>query len=119
MEHCQKTQYEMIYTNAPTEEPARQYYFIDQVRKLFEENFTADLQPAREEEHYSEAHGESRAAQMRRDGVYGSYKVVTFGCQMNSRDSEKLAAILEECGLSEADHEEEADVALFNTCTVR
>ncbi len=46
------------------------------------------------------------------------YSVVTFGCQMNSRDSEKLCGVLEEIGLEEAD-EKNADIVLFNTCTIR
>lgn len=45
--------------------------------------------------------------------------VVTFGCQMNARDSEKLAGILEEAGYGLTDAEEEADFVLYNTCTVR
>lgn len=44
--------------------------------------------------------------------------VVTFGCQMNERDSEKLKGILEKCGYALTD-DEEADLVLFNTCTVR
>lgn len=46
------------------------------------------------------------------------YSVVTFGCQMNSRDSEKLCGVLKEIGLEEAD-EKNADIVLFNTCTIR
>ena len=44
--------------------------------------------------------------------------VVTFGCQMNARDSEKLAGILEAVGylLTEDEH---ADFVIYNTCTVR
>lgn len=42
----------------------------------------------------------------------------TFGCQMNSRDSEKLLGILECIGFVETT-EEEADFVLYNTCTVR
>ena len=48
-----------------------------------------------------------------------TYKVVTFGCQMNARDSEKLAGILEEKGYVENIDEETADIVIFNTCTVR
>ncbi len=47
------------------------------------------------------------------------YFVQTFGCQMNERDSEKLAGILEKIGYLKADTEEEADIILYNTCTVR
>lgn len=42
----------------------------------------------------------------------------TFGCQMNSRDSEKLLGILLDIGYVETDSED-ADFVLYNTCTVR
>ncbi|MDO4487800.1 MAG: tRNA (N6-isopentenyl adenosine(37)-C2)-methylthiotransferase MiaB [Eubacteriales bacterium] len=48
-----------------------------------------------------------------------TYKAVTFGCQMNARDSEKICGILEEAGYIEGVDEETADVVFFNTCTVR
>lgn len=44
--------------------------------------------------------------------------VTTFGCQMNARDSEKLAGILEKAGY-ELTQDEGADFVIFNTCTVR
>ena len=44
--------------------------------------------------------------------------VVTFGCQMNARDSEKLLAILKLSGYEESETED-ADFVLYNTCTVR
>ena len=44
--------------------------------------------------------------------------VVTFGCQMNARDSEKLSGILEHMGYVLTDNEE-ADFVIYNTCTVR
>lgn len=44
--------------------------------------------------------------------------VVTFGCQMNARDSEKLLAILKLSGYEETDSED-ADFVIYNTCTVR
>lgn len=44
--------------------------------------------------------------------------VVTFGCQMNERDSEKLKGILKAAGY-ELTESEKADVVLYNTCTVR
>jgi tRNA-2-methylthio-N6-dimethylallyladenosine synthase len=47
------------------------------------------------------------------------YFVTTFGCQMNAHDSERIKGMLEELGLGEAVSEEEADVVVFNTCTVR
>lgn len=53
------------------------------------------------------------------DNSVKTYKVVTFGCQMNARDSEKLAGVLEEKGYVKTSDEEVADIVIFNTCTVR
>jgi tRNA-2-methylthio-N6-dimethylallyladenosine synthase len=47
------------------------------------------------------------------------YHVTTFGCQMNAHDSERIKGLLEELGLGEAPTQEEADVLVFNTCTIR
>ena len=47
-----------------------------------------------------------------------SFHITTMGCQMNARDSEKLAGVLTEIGAEETETEE-ADILLFNTCTVR
>ena len=44
--------------------------------------------------------------------------VVTFGCQMNARDSEKLSGVLETAGFAITDSED-ADFVIYNTCTVR
>ena len=44
--------------------------------------------------------------------------VQTFGCQMNARDSEKILGILQEIGY-EPSESEEADIVVYNTCTVR
>ncbi len=48
-----------------------------------------------------------------------SYHVVTYGCQMNAHDSEKLAGMLREMGMTEAADRTEADFVIFNTCCVR
>jgi tRNA-2-methylthio-N6-dimethylallyladenosine synthase len=48
-----------------------------------------------------------------------SYHVTTFGCQMNAHDSERIKGMLEELGLGEARDQGEADVLVFNTCTIR
>jgi tRNA-2-methylthio-N6-dimethylallyladenosine synthase len=48
-----------------------------------------------------------------------SYFVTTFGCQMNAHDSERIKGMLESLGLGEAHSQEQADVIVFNTCTVR
>jgi tRNA-2-methylthio-N6-dimethylallyladenosine synthase len=47
------------------------------------------------------------------------YRVVTFGCQMNAHDSERIKGLLEEIGLGESTSEADADVLVFNTCTIR
>src|SRR5919201_1284409 len=47
------------------------------------------------------------------------YHVTTFGCQMNAHDSERIKGMLEELGLGETTVQEEADVVVFNTCTIR
>ena len=47
------------------------------------------------------------------------YHVTTFGCQMNAHDSERIKGMLEELGLGEASSQEDADVVVFNTCTIR
>ncbi len=52
-------------------------------------------------------------------GKRGSYWIKTFGCQMNKADSERMAGILEEMGYLEASEELEADLVLYNTCTIR
>ena len=48
-----------------------------------------------------------------------TYNIQTFGCQMNARDSEKLAGILEYIGYTLCDFEERADFIIYNTCSVR
>lgn len=78
---------------APAEEPARQYYFMKKCREIIRE---------RELE----------------DGRRQTANVTTFGCQMNAKDSEKLRGILDEIGFEQTESEE-ADLCLYNTCTVR
>ncbi len=91
--------FEKILTNIdingqePTEEPARQYYFLKQLKEYVK--------------HKSEELGRPLFA-----------STTTFGCQMNARDSEKLAGILKQAGYVETD-EEHADIVIYNTCTVR
>ena len=52
-------------------------------------------------------------------GKNATFTVVTFGCQMNAKDSERLAGMLTAMGFKNIDDEQKADVVLFNTCTVR
>ncbi len=79
--------------NIPTEEPERQYYFMDIAKE-----YVAQL-------------AEKKGAPL-------TFHVTTFGCQMNARDSEKLVGILERIGYVEAP-DEKADFVIYNTCTVR
>jgi tRNA-2-methylthio-N6-dimethylallyladenosine synthase len=48
-----------------------------------------------------------------------TYQVRTFGCQMNTHDSERLAGVLESAGYARAVDGEPADVVVLNTCAVR
>jgi tRNA-2-methylthio-N6-dimethylallyladenosine synthase len=48
-----------------------------------------------------------------------SYHVTTFGCQMNEHDSERMKGMLESLGYEETAARREADLILFNTCSIR
>ena len=48
-----------------------------------------------------------------------SFSIRTFGCQMNEHDSERLAGLMIADGLVPAGSDEEADVVILNTCTIR
>ena len=78
---------------APEGEPLRQYYFIARLRKWV----------AKREEEL---------------GRKLTYQCRTFGCQMNAKDSEKFAGMLELMGFV-ASEEKIVDLVLYNTCTVR
>ncbi len=75
------------------QEPQRQWYYIAKCREAIK---------ARSEE----------------IGRPLTYCITTFGCQMNSRDSEKIAGILKQIGYVETESED-ADFVIYNTCTVR
>src|SRR3954466_1190614 len=47
------------------------------------------------------------------------FHVTTFGCQMNEHDSERMKGMLESLGYAEAGEAAEADLILFNTCSIR
>jgi tRNA-2-methylthio-N6-dimethylallyladenosine synthase len=47
------------------------------------------------------------------------YHLTTFGCQMNEHDSERMKGMLESLGYDEAAERDDADVILFNTCSIR
>ncbi|WP_415647840.1 tRNA (N6-isopentenyl adenosine(37)-C2)-methylthiotransferase MiaB [Stackebrandtia soli] len=50
---------------------------------------------------------------------FKSYKVITYGCQMNVHDSERIGGLLEDAGYVPVDAEANPDVVVFNTCAVR
>ena len=82
-----------IHCIPPDFEPQRQYYFMAKCRQIVKSE--------------SERLGHP---------LYAC--TVTFGCQMNARDSEKLAGILERIGYVLTE-DEDADFVIYNTCTVR
>jgi len=47
------------------------------------------------------------------------YHVTTFGCQMNEHDSERMKGMLDALGYAETSAPDDADVILFNTCSIR
>ncbi len=53
------------------------------------------------------------------DNFTEKYCIVTYGCQMNLHESEKLAGILESFGYVKTDNETDADIVVFNTCCIR
>lgn len=83
-----------ITGEAPVTEPERQYYFMAKARQ------------------YVKAESEKAGRPL-------TFTTTTFGCQMNAKDSEKLAGILELIGYVENNNEENADFVIYNTCTVR
>ena len=48
-----------------------------------------------------------------------NYRIITYGCQMNVHESEKIAGILRDMGYEETDAMENADIIVFNTCCIR
>ncbi len=48
-----------------------------------------------------------------------NYHIVTYGCQMNLHESEKIAGVLQEKGYERESSIEEADIIVFNTCCIR
>lgn len=47
------------------------------------------------------------------------YHIITYGCQMNVHESEKIAGILTRMGYAPCDSSDEADIVVFNTCCIR
>lgn len=48
-----------------------------------------------------------------------AYHLTTFGCQMNEHDSERIAGMLAALGYERTDAQQDADLVLFNTCSIR
>ena len=53
------------------------------------------------------------------NGKRKTYNILTYGCQMNEHDSEKISGMLESIGYLETDDEKKADLVIFNTCLIR
>ena len=49
----------------------------------------------------------------------GTYYLRSFGCQMNEHDSAKMYSLLKEKGYTKTETMDDADLIIFNTCTVR
>ncbi|HHV75799.1 MAG TPA: tRNA (N6-isopentenyl adenosine(37)-C2)-methylthiotransferase MiaB [Syntrophothermus lipocalidus] len=54
-----------------------------------------------------------------KEDIRKKYSIFTYGCQMNERDTETIAGLLEKSGYVEAASPEEANLIIFNTCSVR
>lgn len=52
-------------------------------------------------------------------GMKRRYLIKTYGCQMNTHDSERIAFLLEEMGYIATESQEDADIILYNTCMIR
>ncbi len=52
-------------------------------------------------------------------GLLKKYSICTLGCKLNENDSEKMSGMLTEMGFSEAENVEDADIVIFNTCSIR
>ena len=50
---------------------------------------------------------------------YKTYHIITYGCQMNKNDSERMAGLLENIGYTTTDDWQEANLILLNTCSIR
>ncbi|MCJ8278559.1 MAG: tRNA (N6-isopentenyl adenosine(37)-C2)-methylthiotransferase MiaB, partial [Rivularia sp. ALOHA_DT_140] len=47
------------------------------------------------------------------------YHIITFGCQMNKADSERMGGILEDMGFEWSEDQNDADIVICNTCSIR
>ncbi len=85
---------EQIKPNVSTTELERQQAIIEEIRQINDEYF-------------------------KETGKKRHFYNFVMGCQMNARDSEKLAGMLTEMGYIETENEKEADFVIYNTCCVR
>ena len=53
------------------------------------------------------------------NGRRKTYHILTYGCQMNEHDSEKISGMLTSIGYVESDDDKKADLVIFNTCLIR
>ena len=77
----------------PADETKRQYYFMGKIRELLAKESAVLGRPV-------------------------TYCLQTFGCQMNEKQSEVVAGIMDEMGFDRKESED-ADIVIYNTCTVR
>ena len=77
----------------PADETKRQYYFMGKIRELLARESAVLGRPV-------------------------TYCLQTFGCQMNEKQSEVVAGIMDEMGFDRKESED-ADIVIYNTCTVR
>src|SRR6185369_2488827 len=61
----------------------------------------------------------SRARPTTLDSPVKRFHVTTFGCHMNEHDSERMKGMLESLGYAEVPERADADLILFNTCSIR
>ena len=81
------------------------------------QSFSSDSEALRQEDFIQKASGLVRELSEKKGRALTAC-VVTFGCQMNARDSEKLCGILSRTGYMLTE-DEEADLVIYTTCTVR
>ena len=89
--------------------------------KMYDEYYLADSPPeggAERQRYFIEKLKIYLADYKAEHGTSLTYQIQTFGCQMNFHDSERLDGILSDTGLTAFDSEE-ADIVIFNTCTIR
>lgn len=71
------------------------------------------------ESRFSSGAGARLPAQASGSSIRGRFYLETFGCQMNVHDSEKVAGVLIRRGYRQVDNPEDADLILYNTCSIR